>query len=243
LGTVDLVHSDPLALMIEVDRATGRLLDTAGRLDDAGVAGPSLLPGWTRGHVLAHIARNADGLTNLLTWARTGIRTPQYPSWQSRNDDIEAGAGRPASTHADDLRAAVDRFAGAAAEMTPAAWAVVLDTENPQPAARIPWRRLREVEVHHVDLAAGYGPADWPDAFSHRLLHEVCAHLRERPEASPLLVHAADLGHDLAIGEPAGAPTVTGPAYALAGWLTGRTEGDGLSITPTGPLPTLPDWI
>jgi maleylpyruvate isomerase len=229
--------------MAEVDRATGRLLDTAAGLDDTGVAGPSLLPGWTRGHVLAHVARNADGLTNLLTWARTGTRTPQYPSWERRNEDIEAGAARPAGTHLADLRAAVDRFTAAAAAMSPANWAVVLDTEHPQPAARVPWRRLREVEVHHVDLAAGYRPADWPDAFSHRLLHEVCTHFGGRPEGPSLIVHALDLGHDMVIGDRDGAPTVTGPAYALAGWLTGRTRGEGLTVSPAGPLPALPDWI
>lgn len=229
--------------MAEVDRATGRLLDTAASLDDAGVAGPSLLPGWTRGHVLAHIARNADGLTNLLTWARTGTRTPQYPSWERRNADIEADADRPAGTHVADLRAAVDRFAAAAAEMSPANWAVILDTEHPQPAARVPWRRLREVEVHHVDLDAGYGPGDWPDAFSHRLLHEVRSGFGDRSDAPAMVLHALDLGHDMVIGDRAGAPTVTGPAYVLAAWLTGRSRGDGLTIAPEGPLPTLPDWI
>ena len=229
--------------MVEVDRATARLLETAAGLDDAGIAGPSLLPGWTRGHVLAHVARNADGLTNLLNWARTGTRTPQYPSWQRRNADIEAGADRPAGTHLADLRAAIERFAAAAAELSPANWAVVLDTEHPQPVARVPWRRLREVEVHHVDLAAGYAPADWPDAFSHRLLHEVCTNFAERGAGPSVVLHAADLGHEMVIGDRTGAPTVTGPAHALAGWLTGRTRGETSSVSPAGPLPTVPDWI
>ena len=72
--------------------ATERLLTTATALSDAQVREPSSLPGWTRGHVLTHIARNADGLGNLLIWARTGTETPMYPSARSRGDDIEAGA-------------------------------------------------------------------------------------------------------------------------------------------------------
>ena len=58
--------------------ATERLLTTATALSDAQMRDPSLLPGWTRGHVLTHIARNADGLVNLMRWARTGTKTPMY---------------------------------------------------------------------------------------------------------------------------------------------------------------------
>src|SRR6266568_3680678 len=83
---------DPGELQARLAGATDRLLATA-----AGQARePSLLPGWSRGHVLVHLARNADGLRNLLIWARTGVVTPQYPSQQARDDAIEAGAGRPA---------------------------------------------------------------------------------------------------------------------------------------------------
>lgn len=229
--------------MTEVDRATDRLLDTAGRLTDADIAGPSLLPGWTRGHVLVHLARNADGLTRLLGWARTGVPAAQYPSWEHRNAEIEAGAARPAGQHLDDLRAAVARFAAAAEAMPPEAWTRVLDTVSPQPAARVVWRRLREVEVHHVDLAAGYGTADWPDAFSHRLLHEVVTGMRDRTDVPTLLLHATDLGHELRVGRDDHPSTVSGPAHALAGWLTGRSRGDGLLVDPPGPLPEPPAWI
>ena len=65
---------------------------TVMRLDD--LREPSRLPGWTRGHVVTHVARNAEGLCRLLRWARTGIETPMYPSIQARDAAIEAGAGR-----------------------------------------------------------------------------------------------------------------------------------------------------
>ena len=50
------------------------------RLGDDAFRAPSLLPGWSRAHVLTHLARNADGMINLLLWARTGIVTPAYAS-------------------------------------------------------------------------------------------------------------------------------------------------------------------
>ena len=91
-------------VLAALESATGRLLDGIASLSDAAATQPSLLPGWSRGHVLTHIARNADGLRNLLIWARTGTETPQYPSRQARDEAISAGSGRPAGQLAADLR-------------------------------------------------------------------------------------------------------------------------------------------
>ncbi|HEX6500614.1 MAG TPA: maleylpyruvate isomerase family mycothiol-dependent enzyme [Micromonosporaceae bacterium] len=238
------MSADPLDLMPEVDHATERLLGTVDGLTDADMRRPSLCRGWTRGHVLTHLARNADGLTNLLTWARTGVVTPQYESWDRRNADIEDGAGRDAAALADDLRAAARRFAVAVETMPPEAWSVELPLHSgPQRAARIVWRRLREVEVHHVDLDAGYGPTEWPDAFSHRLLHEVVAQFSGRGTVPAVRLRADGVRHELSIGSTAAAPLVSGPASAVAAWLTGRSPGAELTVEPEGPLPAVPDWI
>src|SRR5256714_5797907 len=110
--------------------ATGRLLATATALSDAQAREPSLLPGWTRGHVLTHIARNADGLRNLLVWARTGVVTPQYPNPQAREAGIAAGARRPAGALAEDVEQSAAAFAAE--------------------AARVP-ARAREVPVHGIN--------------------------------------------------------------------------------------------
>ena len=56
-------HARDLA---SVRDATERLLTAAAKLDNAAVTDQSRLPGWTRGHVLAHLARNADALVNVL---------------------------------------------------------------------------------------------------------------------------------------------------------------------------------
>ncbi len=228
--------ADPLALLAELDRATQRVLATAETLTDP--ATPSALPGWTQGHVLTHLARNADGMGNLIVWARTGVETPQYPSWEARVADIEAGADRPLPEQIADLREASARFASAAAALPAEAWTYELALPSgPQLAALLPWRRLREVEVHHVDLGAGYTPADWPESFAHRLLHEAAGD----QSSVALTLRADSLGHPVPVGS-GGPPTVSGPAWALAAWLTGRSSGTGLTVDPAGPLPAIPEW-
>jgi maleylpyruvate isomerase len=187
--------------------------------------------------VLTHVARNADGLVNLLSWARTGARTPQYASWEQRAADIEAGAARSLDELVADVRSSAERFAAAASELDAPDWGVTLEgPRGPQLAALIPWRRLREVEVHHVDLGAGYRPADWPDAFAQHVLHEVAAGL----DGVSLTLRPAELEHPLIVGS-GGEPSVAGPSYALAAWLSGRSPGTDLA--PSGPLPSLPAWI
>jgi len=232
------VTVDPLVLMTEVDRATQRLLRTAGDMDDSDVAAPSLLPGWTRGHVLTHVARNADAYTNLLTGAATGTDIPGYPTPTARAEGIAAGHARPIAEQTADIRAAAQRFAEAAEAVPASAWATVLAGTG-GPAALVPWARLREVEVHHVDLAAGYTPDDWSAAFAQRLLREVVSGL----DASiALVLRPDDADHPLTVGDPAAAVTVAGPTAAIAAWLTGRDGGGTLTVTPDGPLPLPPRW-
>jgi maleylpyruvate isomerase len=76
--------------------AEGQLLleNAATGLSPQQVGGPSRLPGWSRGHVLTHLSRNADALTNLLTSARTGVESPMYATPAEREEGIAAGADR-----------------------------------------------------------------------------------------------------------------------------------------------------
>src|ERR687890_258736 len=90
-----MATADPAGQIHAIDEATGHLLRTIDDLTEDQARGPSLLPGWTRGHVLAHLARNADALINLTVWARTGVPTPMYPSREVRSATIEAQSGRP----------------------------------------------------------------------------------------------------------------------------------------------------
>ena len=133
---------------------------TAAGLTDADARAPSLLPGWTRGHLLTHIARNADSLRNLLIWARTGTETPQYAAAAERDARIAAGR-RPAAELRADVEAADAAFAAEAASLRAAGLgrAGARAARPDHPAWYTLWRRLSEVEIHHVDLGAGYRPS------------------------------------------------------------------------------------
>src|ERR1044072_8443012 len=123
-----------------VREATERLDLIVSGLDEHTSHQPSRLPGWSRAHVVTHLARNADALVNLLTWARTGVEHPMYASRADRDADIEEGADRLAQVLREDLRAASDRFMFAATELPPQAWkaTVAARMQGPIPAANVP---------------------------------------------------------------------------------------------------------
>ena len=152
----------------QIDFATQRLLGTARIIDEADLQAASLLPGWSRGHVLAHLARGADALRNLMIGVRTGQPRPAYASPEARAAGIEQGATQPRAALVDDVAAAAMAFRTVSRQLPDEAWQAEVTGVpglDPFPAPELLVRRLVEVELHHCDLGAGYTPADWPDAF------------------------------------------------------------------------------
>jgi maleylpyruvate isomerase len=238
---------DPAIQLAEINEATTQVLASAERLTPDRLAGASLLPGWSRGHVLTHLARNADALTNLLNWARTGIPTPMYGPGDARDRAIAEGATRPLHEQLTDLYDASARFAETFAAMTPTAWGAKVTRRGGGEIAAtlLPTLRLREVYIHHVDLDAGWTPAHWPTEYTERELNEVAASFRGRPDCPPLLLRDDITHRELLIGPEGVAPAavVSGRRQSLLAWLIGRTTGDGLTVEPFGSLPPLPAWM
>lgn len=231
-----------------VTAATDRLAATAAAFDDADLGHPSLCAGWTRAHVLSHVARNADALTNLLVSARTRRDIPQYPSAEARAAGIEAGVGRSVTELVDDIRASAERFAKAIMDMPDDGWERqvrpgVAGAGEPIPVRRVLWNRLREVEIHHVDLDAGYRPADWPAPFVERALAEAIRSFARRDDVPAATLHVEGRAPER-LGAGAGAgPTIAGPAADVLAWLIGRSDGMGLQVAPSGALPVMPAWL
>ncbi|MFE3455505.1 maleylpyruvate isomerase family mycothiol-dependent enzyme [Nonomuraea sp. NPDC059194] len=230
-------------LRAEIAAATDRFIATVAGLDDVDIAAPSLLPGWSRGHVITHVTRNADGLGNLLSWARTGIETPQYSGPGRRESDIEAGAARPAAEQRADLAESAARLAAAVEELPERAWSAPVSALRPppHPAWYVLVRRLRELELHHVDLGAGYTPADWPDSFVRRELHDclACWPYGESTVGGIVFTDRADEWRGLGKG-----PVVRGEAREVLAWLTGRSAGQGIRVVPKEEeVPPPPPWL
>lgn len=227
-----------------ITAATNRLIATAESFAAADLEAPSKCAGWTRAHVLAHVARNADGLTNLLTWARTGTPTYQYESAGQRAADIEAGIGRTPEELGADLRESAERFGRAVNEMPDAGWAQEVK-KGPRgegeamPARRVLWSRLLEVEVHHVDLDAGYSPEEWAPAFARRALTETISAFSRRRDVPPFAVSAGDIVESVGVGVNT---RVHGSQHEVLSWLIGRSNGAMLRVEPAGALPELPPW-
>lgn len=221
-----------------LDEGTRLLLAGLASVPDADLAGPSRLPGWSRAHVASHLARNADALCNLLSWARTGVETPMYPSPQARDADIEAGARRPPAAIRADAEQTAQRLADAVATLPDAAWSSEVRTAAARvvPAAVIPWLRVREVWVHAVDLDAGVGfGAVRPDV-AQALLDDALASLGNRPGSPDLTVHCTEADRTWRLGDGS-AGEVRGPYAALLSWATGRRGPD------LADWPALPAWL
>ncbi len=223
-----------------LDRAVSTALDKGG----SGAQAPSLLPGWTVGHVVTHLARNADGLHRVLIGATVGEQLQPYASPQARNDDIEQGAMRAAEAIATDFRTSTQRLAELIHALPQQVWSATVDLGRggPTTADVIVSTRLAEVELHHHDLGVDAGLPLLDDEQAAGLLAALLrSYVRTRGvHGFVLLPHGGspiELGESDPGAEP---PTVAGSAVELIGWLSGRTDGGALR-TSSG-LPPLPEW-
>ena len=113
-------HDDHLLELIR--RADHSLVRTVDGLPEASYAEPSLLPDWSRGHVVAHLALNAEGLSRVLTGAHTGQPATMYDSPEARDADIDELASAPAADVRNRLLAATTSFEQAIGAMREKDW-------------------------------------------------------------------------------------------------------------------------
>lgn len=210
-----MAEPDRQLLLSLMEQSEQALIARISGLAEDGAAGDSALPGWTRGHVLTHLARNADTFADALDGARRGEILAMYGgSVDVRNADIESGAGRAVPDLVDDVQRTSSRLREGLRALAAPDWARqvrhvrggLLAIED------VVWMRWQEVEIHHRDLAVGYRPADWPAEFVELNLARQLARLPER------------------------APDVTPPElapYDVLAWLYGRGAPE---------LPALPPW-
>lgn len=209
-----------------VAASTERLLASLEEtLTDDAVGEESLLPGWTRGHVITHIARNADSHRRRLEAAVRGETVEQYEGGlRGREEQIEAGAGRPADELISDVAESAAALQAVYDTMADEAW----DRSTGQAsgverrAGELPAGRWQELEIHHVDLALGYAPDDWPAEFVDEELELLIAQANRLPDGLAVTLVATDRelpAITVGRGEPI---DVAGSAAQLLAYLLGR---------------------
>ena len=210
-----------------------RLARTLVALSDEEAAQLSLLPGWTVGHVVTHLARNADSHVRMLEGAARGDVVDQYPGGnEQRAADIEAGSGRPAAVLAADATESMARLEAAWESTTDETWQRGQGrvTTGIWRMADLPFLRWREVEVHHADLGLRYGFADWPETYLDRELPRTLAGLPARlPAGIGLALRASDTGETWTVPDRCEQRIeVAGDLWWLLAWLIGRISDPSL---------------
>jgi maleylpyruvate isomerase len=192
-----------------------RLLDALDALieaDSLDMAAPSALPGWTCGHVLTHITNSGDGHAGIFDAAAEGRIAQQYPGGvEGRAADIEAGSTRPAAEQLESLRQSIanleerwDASGWQGSGIGPAGEIALED---------LPFFRIREVAIHHVDLDIGYTFADLPSEYARVELWRMEMLWKAR---QPMGMTALP------------APALQAPPDVRLAWLMGRSQIDGL---------------
>src|SRR5690349_13439835 len=258
--------TDPVLLqsLRQARRGTAFFARKLNELSDDELDGGSLLPGWTRRHVVAHVGYNARAIARLVEWAATGVETPMYPSTEVRNYEISSGATLSPIA----LRNLFDHSAVHLSvewrDLPDQDWANEVKTVQGRtvPASETVWMRTREVWIHAVDLGNGATFADIPEPVLERLLRDITGAWRARGTDAGLVIRVT--GTDLVFGDTGTQDpvTVSGPLAGIAAWAAGQTaqagrmaqagrtaQAGGSGVTATrgtellSEVPAAPKWI
>lgn len=219
LADLDAAHRTHLALLRD--------------LSDLELAAPSLLPGWSRAHVVAHLANHGIGTRHAVDALQDGRSVPMYASVEAREADIAAVARRSPDQLRDLAEFGAREVTGALSTIRPEQHGLTIERVPDTVFGRLGdlvEARIREVYVHTADLGAAYGPRDWPAEFVGDLLDVLAV------DRQVVVDHTGEEASTTVNGVD-----VTGPAAHLAWWLLGR--GDGSGLRADAPLPDLGPWV
>lgn len=235
MGFHDLDLSERLRIARE---GTSYFAGHLSELADEQLHGATLLDGWTRRHLLAHVCYNANALGRLLDWAATGVETPMYESVEHRNREIADGAGQSSAALRDLFGDTVSRLDQKWWELPEEAWSAEVRTAQGRavPASETVWMRTREMWIHAVDLDTAASFADFPAAVLESLLTDIVGVWRTNGLGDGLVLEVTGAA-PVAVGDGPPRQTVTGPLPAVVAWAAGR----GGTELPDAPPP--PRWL
>lgn len=207
-----------------IQEATQRLLgDTIG-ISDGDWNRASLLPGWSRANVAAHLSANADALAELIDEAAQGRSVTLYTDDELRAESIERGSCMTGL----ELQICLDTSAGRLERAMDAVtdWSAPVELLGRRlTLAQVPMARLSEVVVHHLDLDCGFDVGRL-DSSSARWLLQWAALRYGADTDLPAVRLESTSGLTAELGAAGERRSVTGSDAALWGWLMGRTHPD-----------------
>jgi maleylpyruvate isomerase len=239
--------TDPelLQALLQARRGTAFFARKLNELSDAELDGASLLPGWSRRHITAHVGYNARAIARLVEWAATGVETPMYASTAVRDHEIDFGATLSPIA----LRHLFDHSAVHLnvewRDLPEDAWHHKVRTIQGRevPATETIWMRTREVWIHAVDLDNGASFSDVPEQVLSRLLKDITGVWKNREEDKDLVLRIHGPGSPSEIGDLTSIDPeiVSGTLSDITAWASGRPATDISSNKGTNPI--APHWI
>ncbi|CAB4908331.1 MAG: maleylpyruvate isomerase family mycothiol-dependent enzyme [Actinobacteria bacterium] len=197
-----------------------RLLQALEGLTDEQCRQPSLLTGWSRGHVLSHLANNAYSHLRMFEAASRGEETEQYEGGKpTRDAQIESWSSLSAHELVGHVRASIYALEGAWASATPTTW-TGFGVKSHAGGGRVAitdliLMRWCETEVHSSDLNLDYSFESWDSTF-----------VRFELERQLMIWNSRKSMGLTVLPEVA---TKLSPNQRLA-WLLGRIAVDGLPV-------------
>ncbi|GAA1588344.1 maleylpyruvate isomerase family mycothiol-dependent enzyme [Kribbella hippodromi] len=200
--------------LTDVHAAADRLLAVIADLDDPTARAASALPGWSRGHVITHLANFSEAMTRQVDEALQGRLIEVYDGGRpARDSAIEAGADRPATELKAHVTEAVTTLLTSWDKVTD--WDLPILHRNSNLAAGLE-ATWRELTIHTTDLDLAVTPASWPNDFCLHLLD----FLRPRtPEGTHLILQSPTITWENGTGQDL---TLTGTLPDLTAWYAGR---------------------
>jgi maleylpyruvate isomerase len=229
-------------LPAELHKAAGTVTRLLTKMDESSVAEPSELPGWTRGHVLAHITGIANAMARQLEYAQRGEKIELYDGgMDGRTKAIELAAGHSLADHAAAVTAAVDSAVSAFDALDRDGWQAPITYRDGTvfDGGLALWR---ELTIHASDLGMGHGPETWSRPFCEHLFNFLEARV---PGDYKLVLQPTGLP-PLTLGSGSTSVAITGMLTDIAAWLAGREPSLG-SLRATAAadgvdLPELLPW-
>lgn len=213
----------PDTLLAELHKAADVVASQAGKLTEEDVPALSLLAGWTRGHVLAHITGISNAMARQLEFAARGETVELYDGgYDGRTNAIEAAAGHGIDEHRRDLAAALQRALQAFDSLEPGGWQVPISYRGGVvfDGGLALWR---ELVIHASDLGTGRGPETWSRQFCESLFDFLSARV---PEGQKFVLQPLGLP-PVAIGAGGRSTVISGMVTDIAAWLAGREPSLG----------------